>query len=188
MGSTRGNEQPGNPVPGLPEATMREIIRIGTELAEMMLGDPDAAEDIAQLVVIDVWEDVLEDPGGFDPLKPLEPFVYARVANKVVDMVRSANSREGPHFEYEWTREASANAAGYAEAKVREEDLAKVIDRVLRKTPPRRREIWLRIRQDKESYEMVARAYGLSIKTLENHVTNVQNAIMRAVIAHMEDR
>jgi RNA polymerase sigma-70 factor (ECF subfamily) len=175
-------------VPGLSQATQREIIRIGTELAEMMLHDRDRADDIAQLVVIDVWQDVLKDPDGFDETKPLEPYVFARVANKVVDEVRSTNSRVTSHFEYEWTREGSAEAGGSAEGRVRTEDLAKVIDRVLRRMPPRRREIWLRVKQDRQDHQLVASERGLSPDTVRSHLKHAHDDIMLAVTAHLEDR
>lgn len=188
MGRKADDRPPDDSVPGLSRETQHEIIRIGRELAEMMLHDPDRADDIAQLVVIDVWKDVLKDPGGFDETKPLEPYVFARVANKVIDDVRSANSREDPNFEYEWTREGSAEAGGFAEGRVRTEDLAKVIDRVLRKMPPRRREVWLRVKQDRQDHELVASELGLSPDTVRSHLKHAHDDIMLAVTAHLEGR
>jgi RNA polymerase sigma factor (sigma-70 family) len=134
------------------ERFLANVVARGMAIAERLI-DFDTASDITHEIAIEIWERRQRDPSFLADPDKRDAFIRTAIRG--------------------WMQPQLEQEAG---------ELEQVIARVLSEMAPRRREVFLRVRDDEMSYEAVAREMNLSVKTVQAHVVRAQ-AALRAALA-----
>ena len=131
-----------------------------------LLDNADEAEDVVQDTFAALWEkrDTLHK------IVSIKSYLYTAVRNNCLMKLRSKKEFEiveELQLVDEYTRE-DVIARAEVEAK-----LWKIIDEL----PERQREIFLMAKRDGMAYKEIAEETGLSVKTIENHVTRALKSL-----------
>jgi len=128
-----------------------------------LLGDADAAGDIAQEAFVRLWE-------GRTGLKALAvgPYLYRVAHNLAVDELRKRSVR-GRWLNASDARLIPQFPAGPAEL-FEQRELRFAIDRAVHSLPERRREVFVLGYFHGLSYQQIAETVGISLATVKNHM------------------
>jgi RNA polymerase sigma-70 factor (ECF subfamily) len=133
--------------------------------AARILGSDAVAEEVVQESLIRIWEqrERWVVPGT------VAAYLYATVRNRSLNRLR--HERAVAHWRERIGREAAATAEVVRDPTpyndVRDEELARALDRALDELPPRCRQAFVLRRQHHLSYVEIAHAMGIAPKTVE---------------------
>lgn len=130
-------------------------------------------EEWAQEVVLDVFQKVWEKRQTLDRIDNLEDYFFVIVKNTSLNYLEKEQRREEHASELSGQTQAMANSP--EETLISEELFAQYL-KALDLLPERCREIFVRIREEKQTYAQVAHELGISTNTVDVHM---QKAISR---------
>jgi len=127
--------------------------------AGRILGSPAAAEEVVQDLFLYIWErhEVI------DASTPSRAYLYRAAHNAAVNRLRHRR------VERRWVEAegAAEPAAPMVDDELGLEELAQAVTRAIERLPERTRLVYTMSRQENLSYQEIAAALGLSIKTVE---------------------
>jgi RNA polymerase sigma factor (sigma-70 family) len=165
---------------------LADVVERGMAYATRLV-DFDVARDITHELAIEIWQRRQREPEFLDDTSERERFVRTAIRHDVIDLARArkrADVRNATH-----AREVDNAMREWMEPEAVEDarELERVIGRVLEDMAPRRRSVFLRVRDDGLSYEAVARETGLSVKTVQAHVVRAQAQLRVALARYREE-
>jgi RNA polymerase sigma-70 factor (ECF subfamily) len=143
------------------------------------VGSRDVAEDIVQDVFALLWR----QRGEFDVRDPL-PYLYQAVRNRAVSYQRQQGVRE------RWRDQVSAGSAdraaeGGGASDLEAKELAGAVARAVQELPERCRLIFTMSREQDLSYVEIARALGISVKTVETQMGRALKALRTRLAGYL---
>lgn len=126
-----------------------------------ILRDQQAAEDIVQEIMTDLWA-----RRTTTQIESLNSYLYASIRYKVFKAIKSGKIRDGLYEEIE-----RMSVASQAEDLLVEKDINKLLELALSQLPPKCREIFLLSRKEHLSTKEIAERLGISPKTVESQIT-----------------
>ena len=144
---------------GAYDAVFRSWYPVLVRVATALLRDEDAAEEVAQDVMVQFWN----RRQAVDADMPLKPYLLRAVRNRALNHLRHLRVRR----ESEKDVEAMYNAPGTADQPVAAKELGAAVKVAVADLPPRCREIFELSRVDGLKYSEIAEALEISEKTVE---------------------
>ncbi|BDD08496.1 DNA-directed RNA polymerase sigma-70 factor [Fulvitalea axinellae] len=141
-----------------------DLLRFAFYLAK----DPEMAEDIVQDVFVNLWE----NRRNLASRKSLKPYLIRIVSNGYMDLCRKGKIREKfcTHYRQNFDGVSYENT----ESKVRFNELNTQVQSVLEELSPQQRKVFVKIKLEGMRHREVAEEMGVSIKTVEGHLTLAQ--------------
>lgn len=121
-------------------------------------GDRDLAEEVVQDVFMKLWN----HRNGFDPSKPIKPYLLTSARNAFIDKKRRQAVRKSSDIEIH--KEAIENKKAN-DTNLKE--LENVLEKALSNLNPGEKEVFILSRMEEMKYHEIATALGISIKTVE---------------------
>ena len=160
---------------------LADVVDRGMAYATRLV-DFDSARDITHELAIEIWQRRQREPGFLADATGRERFIRAAIRHDVIDLARARKRAEARNASHAVDVDNAMREWMEPELVEDARELEQVITRVLGAMAPRRRAVFLRVRDDGLSYEAVARETGLSVKTVQAHVVRAQ-AQLRAALA-----
>lgn len=130
-------------------------------------------EEWAQEVVLDVFMRLWEQRSRLTEVNNIEDYCFILTKNTALHLLQKESRHTAQTAAL--TEEASAETASPEETLISEELFARYV-KALDRLPPRCREVFIRLREEKQSYAQVARELDISVKTVD---AQLQKAIAR---------
>jgi RNA polymerase sigma-70 factor (ECF subfamily) len=131
------------------------LVRVGAAL----LHDSDAAEEVAQDVMLEFWR----RRHVLDASVPLRAYLLRSVRNRALNHLRHLKVRRQSESDVE----ALYDAPLASDQPIVAKELAAAVEEVVRQLPPRCREVFELSRVDGLRYAEIAETLGISMKTVE---------------------
>lgn len=147
--------------------------------AEGYLRCPEAAREVVSETFTRLWE----KRRGWVVTDSVRSYLYAAVRNRCMDDLRHGRVRATVHGR----AISAARSPGLGEPPASPEDelrareLAETVNRVLDALPARAREAFLLQRRENLSYARIAEVMGISVGTVEKHMSRALAALRDAV-------
>jgi RNA polymerase sigma-70 factor, ECF subfamily len=135
---------------------------------------PDVAEELVQDIFLKVWAK-REQLSDIDSLKT---YLYRAARNQALNHLRRRR------IERAWearTQEGEPVTLGAADDEAREQEVARAVTVAIARLPDRCREIFTMSRDGGLTYAEIARALGISIKTVETQMGRALKALRSAL-------
>jgi RNA polymerase sigma-70 factor (ECF subfamily) len=164
--------------PGLENAFLDIYLRIHDEAmdhAERFL-EYEAADDAVHEAVADIWERWRK----LLPEQRTDAYFYGAIHNQVLKRLkRDKRFVELEDAEHQLSRLAieAIDAAPVPGAQADEHDAADVVDRIVGDMPPRRKAVFLLLREKEMTYKEVAETLGISVPSVNTHLTLAKEAL-----------
>lgn len=129
--------------------------------------DVSEAEDIVQNVFVNVWNHIQQ---GYEP-ENLKSYLYRAVRNASLKFLFKEEKN---------TEEDIENAEDVTEEAVDTSERDARLWQAVNALPPKCREVFLMSKRDNYSYKEIAEALGISVKTVENHLTKAMKSLREA--------
>lgn len=130
-------------------------------------------EEWSQEIVLDVFFKIWEQRSTLLNVNNIEDYCFIMVKNTSLNYLEKENRR--PTF-YQDSLPEPAEQAGSPEESLISEELFAIYVKALDRLPERCREVFIRIREEKQSYAQVAQEMDISAKTVD---AQLQKAIHR---------
>lgn len=145
------------------EAAYDEVFRTWyatlVRVAAALVRDSDAAEEVAQDVMHELWR----RRETLDPAASLRAYLFRSVRNRALNQLRHLKVRRESEAEVE----ALYDAPLTADQPLAASELARAVERAFAELPPRCREVFELSRLRGLRYAEIAEALGISQKTVE---------------------
>jgi RNA polymerase sigma factor (sigma-70 family) len=170
-------------VPPEIERFLAQAIPMAENVARHRGATPAAATEIAQNVLIDIWQEWSGNPQAFDVARPLATFVAPRVVRAMINLARASERRLERDGMYLYLHDRAASARMDTDETFSTQELWRVVGAVLASVPRASREVFFLVYQDHATYDEVARARGITEATARVHCHRAL-ASLRAALAH----
>lgn len=138
-------------------------------------------EEWAQEVVLDVFQKTWEQRSTLHRIDDLEDYFFITVKNRALNYLDKEQRREEKASEL--TPPTSSTDNSPEDIFISEELLARYLN-ALDRLPERCREIFIRVREEKQTYAVVAHDLGISVNTVD---VQLQKALTRLREALLSD-
>jgi RNA polymerase sigma factor (sigma-70 family) len=184
--------------PGFPDAEERvsehseeferfclEAYPLARRYALRAVDDPADADDIVQLVLVELFEDWRADPAAWARPNKLKGWMATAVRNCARNFHKMRRRREERQFVYESSLNASDTTWMEPEIAMRSRGLRRARVIVLAAMSEERRQCFLRKHQDNASYKEIAAALGISVSQVGENICFVNKAMREAENEYM---
>jgi len=144
---------------GAYDAVFRNWYPILVRVAAALLHDADAAEEVAQEVMLELWR----RRHVLDASVPLRAYLLRSVRNRALNHLRHLKVRRQSESDVEALYDTPLGSDQPIVAK----ELAAAVNEAVRGLPPRCREVFELSRVDGLRYAEIAETLGISMKTVE---------------------
>lgn len=144
------------------------------QYAYALVKESQAAEDIVQEIFVRVWEKKKDLVGSPD----LKFYLYTAVRNNCITYAQK--NKRSPVTSLTGQEVAIAPANPLPEKKT-ERSFEELLEEGLDRLPPRCREVFVLSRMSKLTYQQIADALGISVKTVENQMGKALS-VLRAYV------
>jgi RNA polymerase sigma-70 factor (ECF subfamily) len=146
--------------------------------ASRLLDDLDAGQDVAQAAFIQLWRRrAVWKPGS------LKAYLFRLTRNLVIDELRRRGARARALDVVSLSDDVSSPRTPLQ--LLQDGETSAVVDRAIQSLPPRRREVFTLAYLRGFSYREIAGLLGISVKTVENHMTVVLAELRRSLAAYL---
>lgn len=136
-------------------------------------------EEWAQEIVLDVFMRLWEQRARLPEISCIEDYCFILTKNASLNYLEKENRRAT--LSTEQLPEPSAQADSPEETLISEELFARYV-KVLDRLPERCREVFIRVREEKQSYAQVAEELGISIKTVDAQLQKALTRLKEALL------
>jgi RNA polymerase sigma-70 factor (ECF subfamily) len=154
-------------------------------LAYRMVGDPEEAEDVAQLVFIRVFRSI----GSFRGKASFTTWLYRVATNVCLDELKRRKRRPVPT---EWPQDGEAepesppDIGGDPEASVLRRERQELVQRAIQSLPETQRVVIILYDLQGLSYEEIAAALGATLGTVKSRLNRARLALKSKLARHLE--
>lgn len=141
-------------------------------------------EEWSQEIVLDVFLKLWQQRDALPAIKSIEDYCFVLVKNASLNFLEKEN-RRNPHAA-ELPSEAAGTNASPEEELISEELFARYV-KALDRLPERCREVFIRIREEKQSYAEVAEALDISVKTVDAQLQKATTRLKEALFPASEE-
>jgi RNA polymerase sigma-70 factor (ECF subfamily) len=134
-----------------------------TSYASRILEDTELAEDVVQRMFVSLWT----GRRTWSP-RSVRAYLFRCARNLAVDELRSRDSR---HERERGSSRSGVRQPRRPDAVLEESTLARIVDSAIQELPERRREAFVLAYLKQLTYSEVAEVMGVSVKTVEHHVS-----------------
>lgn len=158
-------------------------------VAENILHSRSGAEDVVQDVFLSIWT----SREHWRVRTSLDAYLRQAARNTALSQTRRTGAARSVSLDHlvrggsEDSSSALADAAPSAEQTVQAEDTAALVASIERTLPPRVSEVYRLSRKEGLSNRGIAEQLGISIKTVELHITRALTAFRSGLSKHRED-
>lgn len=146
--------------------------------AYAILREPNASKDIVQDIFIWIWEH-----RSVAKIQNLKPYLKTAVKFKVSNFIRSGNIRQSL---FDQLAEFSADVLTPSDEELVElKQLTQIIQQAIGNLPLKCQEIFRLSRESHLSNQEIANNLSISVKTVENQITNAIRKLREAVGPHI---
>lgn len=138
-------------------------------------------EEWSQEIVLDVFLKLWEQRSSLPEVKSIEDYCFILVKNASLNYLEKENRRTTVSTETLPEPEAQSDSP---EESMISEELFEALDRL----PERCREVFIRIREEKQSYAQVAEELGISTKTVDAQLQKATIRLKEAISMVNNDR
>lgn len=139
----------------------------------------DVAEDIVQDLFLSVWQ----DPERWVKARRVRVLLFVAARNRALDYLRHRRVREN-HAERVLAEDPNPSIPSADDAFAHKE-IQQAIDDAVSRLPERAREIFLMSRSDGLTYREIAERIGISIKTVETHMSRSLRRLREQLIGFL---
>lgn len=145
-----------------------------------ILKDEDASRDTVQEVFTRIWEkrEKLQDDTR------IKSYLYMAVRNQAINVLRKEERVQWVNEEQEM--EAMAPREESTMKKVEEKDLQSRLQKALDAIPPKCRQVFELSRFEGMSYQQIAEAMEISIKTVENQMSKALQIMRKELLPYLK--
>ncbi len=126
---------------------------------DAMLRQRDEAEEVAQEVMLELWE----QRTALDPDRPVQAWLFRAARNRALNMVRHRKVREATAPQVS----ALARAPEPADERATAQEMHVALHEALAALPPRCREVFVMSRSDGLRNAQIAETLGVTVKAVE---------------------
>ena len=144
-----------------------------------ILGDRDAARDLAQEVFLVLWKkrEVILISSS------LKPYLRRAVVNKTLNYIKARRI----DFDDPASLPETISTSQGADEKLQAADLEKIIHKAIAALPERCRIVFTLCRLEKLSHKEIAEQLGISTKTVENQMTRALSMLRKSLAPFVAD-
>ena len=132
------------------------------------LEDTNAVEDVVQETFAKLWE----KRDTLDEITSIKSYLYTAVRNNCLMILRSRK-------EFDDVEELQITDGNSEEERIARSELEAQLWKLIDELPEKRRDIFLMAKRDGLSYKEIAEETGLTVKTVENHVTRALKSLRK---------
>ena len=141
-------------------------------------------EEWSQEIVLDVFLKLWEQRSSLPGIKSIEDYCFILVKNASLNYLNKENRRNT--LSTDRLPEPEEENASPEEEIITEELFARYV-KALDRLPERCREVFIRIREEKQSYTEVAEALGISIKTVDAQLQKATARLKEMILGRQGD-
>lgn len=138
-------------------------------LATLLLGDTDEAQDVVQTVFTTLWE----QHDRIDRIDSMDAYLYRMTKNTVFNRLK--------HQAIVQRYESTASSVESAEDPVSTADMLSFIERAISEMPEQRRRIFRMSRFEEQSYADISDALHISQRTVQSHISAALAQLRKAI-------
>jgi RNA polymerase sigma-70 factor (ECF subfamily) len=146
-------------------------------------------QDFSQVqeVVSDVFYKILKNPSLLERADDVDSYLFVAVKNRALSSQKRIKIF-GNYRSIEDVKDYLIPEKGNPEDIFIESELYGIIWHVIKKMPPKRRTIYMMIKEDGMRYKEVAKLLDVSVKTIEAHMFEAMKPIRKAVRHYLEGK
>lgn len=142
---------------------------------------------LVQEVVSDVFYKILKNPVLLDRAVDLDNYLFVAVKNRALSYQKKIKIF-GNNRSIEDVKDYLIPEKSNPEHIFIESELYDIVWHIVNKMPPKRRTIYMMIKEDGMKYKEVAQLLDVSVKTVEAHMFEAMKPIRKAVRQYLEGR
>ena len=132
------------------------------------LEDTNAVEDVVQETFAKIWE----KRDTLDEITSIKSYLYTAVRNNCLMILRSRK-------EFDDVEELQITDGNSEEERIARSELEAQLWKLIDELPEKRRDIFLMAKRDGLSYKEIAEETGLTVKTIENHISRALKSLRK---------
>lgn len=141
---------------------------------------PDVAEELVQDIFLKLWSRREQ----LSEIESLKTYLYRAVRNQALNWLRRRKLER--RWEEEHSDEAEPMAGTATDDDASEQEVALAVRRAVDRLPPRCREIFMMSRDGGLTYNEIAQALGISVKTVETQMGRALKALRASLASWRE--
>jgi RNA polymerase sigma-70 factor (ECF subfamily) len=142
-------------------------------LCYRIIGNPEDAKDISQLVFIKLWENI----DKYDPAYAFDTWLYRMVTNVAIDFMRNKQSRESAvNSNLRLVKTATEAEQGVVVQRKEIENIFKAVSAIL---SPKQKTIFVMREMDDLPSSEIAKILGCRESTVRNHLFNARKLMQQ---------
>jgi RNA polymerase sigma factor (sigma-70 family) len=171
-GSPDRDEEPNDDLRARFDPLCRRAMDLAYRLTVQAVGHH-TAEDIGQDVAWALWNHVLKNPGFLDDPAAVDAWVATVARRAAINDAVAQNRRDARQLEFAEGMERLRWRAMHPEFAALSQERRDTLDAALRRMPPRRREVFLAVREEGMSHAQAGARFGIRPETVHRHVSQV---------------
>jgi len=137
-------------------------------------GRPDVSEEIVQELFYQIWK----NREKLQIMKTLKSYLYGAVKNRSIQYIQRERTRAaGEDPEHSTSAREDTDPQQCLEYK----ELEEIINKTMKKMPPRRLKIFMLHREENKKYAEIAGDLSLSVKTVEAEIGKALKALRKEI-------
>jgi RNA polymerase sigma-70 factor (ECF subfamily) len=142
-------------------------------LCYRVIGNPEDARDISQLVFIKLWENL----GKYDPAYAFDTWLYRMVTNVAIDFIRNRQSRDNAvNSNLRLVKTASEAEQGVV---VQRKEVENIFNDISTALSPKQKTIFIMREMDDLPSAEIAKILGCRESTVRNHLFNARKVMQQ---------
>lgn len=137
----------------------------------------EVAEDIVQEVFLECWD----RRRSIDVAESLKPYLYTLTRRKSIDFLRKSESKNLLFSEIETHLDQLFFETLTLDDPIDMREIGQIIEEAILLLPPKCKEVFLLSRESGMKNKQIAESLGLSVKTVEKHITKAIKQIRLAL-------
>ena len=143
--------------------------------------------DAAQEVVSDVFFKLLKNPQVLERVNDIDNYLFLSVKNQSLTYLKSIRQNHRINS-FDNTEDYLLTDLKNPEGSLMSDELFQLVNKTVQKLPPKRKAIYLLIKEEGKKYKEVAEIMGISVKTVELQMSYALRELRKTVKYYLESR
>lgn len=142
-------------------------------------------DEWAQEVVLDVFLNLWQQREKLDDIKQWDNYCFILIKNASLNFLEKEQRKESISID-----ELSEKPSLYSspEQNLLDEELFKIYEQALHELPTKCREIYLAVKEEKQTYSQIAEAYNISNKTVDSQIQKATSRIKEKIKTYFQHK